>query len=71
MRITVRLFAGHRERAGTSEVELNVPEGASVGDVFAALVVSYPGLAETASFTTFARNRRVVDASDGVRPATI
>ena len=31
MRINVRLFAGHRERAGRSNVELEVPEGATVG----------------------------------------
>ena len=32
MQIRVRLFAGLRERAGTSEVELDLPEGAVVAD---------------------------------------
>jgi MoaE-MoaD fusion protein len=32
MRVRVRLFAGLRERAGTPEVELELPEGARVGD---------------------------------------
>jgi molybdopterin synthase catalytic subunit len=32
MQVRVRLFAALRERAGTSEVELELPEGALVGD---------------------------------------
>jgi MoaE-MoaD fusion protein len=32
MQVRVRLFAGLRERAGASEVELELPEGALVGD---------------------------------------
>ena len=63
MRITVRLFAGHRERAGTSQVELDVPDGVSVSDAFAILVEKYPPLADTDSFTTMARNRQVVERS--------
>jgi MoaE-MoaD fusion protein len=37
MRITVRLFAMLRERAGTSRRELELPDGATAGDVWAAL----------------------------------
>jgi MoaE-MoaD fusion protein len=32
MQITVRLFAGLRERAGSGELELDLPDGALVGD---------------------------------------
>ena len=32
MRVTVRLFAMLRERAGAGEIELDLPDGASVGD---------------------------------------
>ncbi len=32
MQVRVRLFAGLRERAGASELELELPEGALVGD---------------------------------------
>ncbi len=35
MRIRVRLFAGLRERAGVSELELELPEGAVVADALA------------------------------------
>jgi molybdopterin synthase catalytic subunit len=35
--VTVRLFAALREQAGTSRVELDLPAGARVGDVWSAL----------------------------------
>ena len=37
MRITVRLFAGLRERAGSDHVELELPDDARAGDVLAAM----------------------------------
>ena len=37
MRVTVRLFAGLRERAGAGERELELAEGSRVGDLWAAL----------------------------------
>jgi MoaE-MoaD fusion protein len=37
MRVQVRLFAGLRERAGSGSVEVELPEGAVVGDVWGAL----------------------------------
>ena len=37
MRVTVRLFAGLRELAGTGRRELELPDGAAVADVWAAL----------------------------------
>jgi molybdopterin synthase catalytic subunit len=39
MKVSVRLFAGLRERAGTGRRELELPEGARVGDVWAALAL--------------------------------
>jgi molybdopterin converting factor subunit 1 len=39
VRVTVRLFAALRERAGTGRRELELPEGALAGDVFAALEI--------------------------------
>ena len=52
MRITVRLFAAVRERAGQSRRELELPAGASVADVWPALDLGSepPGIA-------YARNR--------------
>ncbi len=37
MQVRVRLFASLRERAGTDEVELDLPDGATVADVMARL----------------------------------
>jgi MoaE-MoaD fusion protein len=37
MKVTVKLFASLRERAGRSEVELELPDGARVSDALAAL----------------------------------
>jgi MoaE-MoaD fusion protein len=37
VRVTVRLFAGLRERAGFGEREVELPEGAALADVWAAL----------------------------------
>jgi MoaE-MoaD fusion protein len=37
VRISVRLFAGLRERAGTDRLELELPDGARVADVLAAM----------------------------------
>ena len=47
MRVTVRLFAALRERAGSGRRELELPQGAIAGDVFAALEIGAepPGLA--------------------------
>jgi molybdopterin converting factor subunit 1 len=37
MRVSVRLFAGLRERAGADRKDLDLPDGASVGDLLAAM----------------------------------
>lgn len=37
MIVTVRLFAGLRERAGSDRLQVEIPEGASVGDLLAAM----------------------------------
>jgi molybdopterin converting factor subunit 1 len=37
VRVSVRLFAGLRERAGTDRLDVELPEGANVGDLLAAM----------------------------------
>jgi molybdopterin converting factor subunit 1 len=37
MRVSVRLFAGLRERAGADRIDVDLPDGASVGDLLAAM----------------------------------
>jgi MoaE-MoaD fusion protein len=52
MRVTVRLFAGLRERAGFAERTLELPDAAAIGDVWTAL-----DLGEEPAGLLFARNR--------------
>jgi molybdopterin converting factor subunit 1 len=60
--VTVRLFAALREQAGTSEVELELPEGAQVSDVWSALGL---GGKEPGSLA-FALNRAYADREDAL-----
>jgi molybdopterin converting factor small subunit len=64
MRVTVRLFASHRERTGQSVMILDLPDDACVEDVFTTLAGQYPGFEELRSWTTFACNRRMVSADE-------
>jgi molybdopterin synthase catalytic subunit len=58
VRVTVRLFAALRERAGAGKRELELPPGATAGDVFAALDIGAepPGL-------SYAVNREYAERS--------
>ena len=58
VKVTVRLFAQLRERAGRSEVEVDLPEGAVVRDAIAALDDVAAGLP-----VVMAINREYADAS--------
>ena len=42
MIVTVRLFAGLRERAGSDRVRVELPDGARVADLLAAMDVAPP-----------------------------
>ena len=61
MRIRVRLFAIQRELAGTREVALEVPDGATIADAWEALVARYPALTPGRDFVRFARNGAYAD----------
>jgi len=56
MRIRVRLFAIQRELAGTREVALELPAGATIEDTWAAVVGQHPALAPGRAYVRFARN---------------
>lgn len=56
VRVTVRLFAAVRERAGTGSRELELAEGATVGDVWPAL-----DLGDEPEGLLYALNRRYAD----------
>jgi molybdopterin synthase catalytic subunit len=59
VRVTVRLFAGLRERAGFGERSLELDDGAILGDVWVALE-----LGDEPSGLLYARNRAYAPASD-------
>jgi molybdopterin synthase catalytic subunit len=54
--VTVKLFAGLRERAGTGERELELPDGSSLADVWPAL-----GLGDEPAGLLYALNRRYAE----------
>jgi molybdopterin converting factor subunit 1 len=57
VRIRVRLFAAYREQVGRSEVELDLPAGAHVSDVWGALALA----GDEPSSLAFAVNRAYAD----------
>jgi molybdopterin converting factor small subunit len=63
MRVTIRLFAAHREIAGRASYAADMPEGSSVDDVFARACVAHPGLARTCGSVAFALNAAHVDGA--------
>jgi len=64
--VRIRLFAMQRELVGARELTLEVPDGASVEDVWAALVERHPGLAPGRPAMRFARNGTYADATEPV-----
>ncbi len=63
MRVRARLFAIQREIAGTRELALDLPDGASVTDAWDAIVAIHPGLEPGRSSVRFARNGVYADAA--------
>ena len=67
MKVTVRLFAGLRERAGGQHVDVELPEGASVGDLLAAMASTPVGRLEPGQCVV-AINREYASATALVGP---
>jgi MoaE-MoaD fusion protein len=61
VRVAVRLFAGLRERAGVGALELDLPDGATVGDVWPRL-----DLGDEPSGLLYALNRDYADRAVGL-----
>ena len=61
MNVYVRLFAALRERAGTGRLELELADGATVGDVWPLL-----DLGDEPSGLLYARNKAYVDRSESL-----
>lgn len=63
----VLLFAMYRELLGKHEVNIHLPDGASVEDVFSTLAADHPELNALRPFTRFAVNRTMVDPAMRLR----
>jgi molybdopterin synthase sulfur carrier subunit len=57
MRVRVRLFASLREAAGRSEVDLELPEGASAQAAWERLLLDHPALSARRPHLAVAVNR--------------
>ncbi len=66
-KIKVLFFATLRDRAGTRNVEIGIPDGTSVGALKALIVELYPGLAQAVETALIAINREYAD-DDAVVP---
>ena len=67
MHIIVRLFASHREAAGTGSVAVRLEQGATAADAFARARDVHPGLPASTDNLAFAVNREF--AKPGTRLA--
>ena len=61
MKATVRLFAILREKAGTSEMTVELPERSTVADLLTAMESSYPNLSSSMPHTMIAVNTEYVE----------
>jgi molybdopterin converting factor subunit 1 len=68
VRVTLRLFALARERAGRPEVELELPETATAADLRQALALACPALAEIVPSLLIAVDSEYADDAHRLSP---
>ena len=68
MNVSVLLFAGLREAAGTRELRIDVPEGADVTEIREAVAVACPSLRALLPNAGVAVNEEYADAAVRVHP---
>ena len=75
LNVTVRLFAGYREKAGKAELGLDLPEDATVGYLAEEVVRLYPAIMKNPAGLVVAVNQEYKDhgfvLSDGDEVALI
>jgi len=67
-RVHIRLFATLRERAHTAQLERELPDGATVAEIWGALKREFPALAGHRDSVGFAVNQEYVDGDFRPRP---
>ena len=68
MHITIRFFASLRDATGTTQSTLDIPEGATIGDLVNRLLVDYPALEGHQSSWHFAVNQTHADQDTPLGP---
>ena len=68
MKIRLRLFAAAREAAGCDSVELELPGGATIGQLRRQLAARIPGLAGLAEHVMFAVDTEYADDTTPIPP---
>ncbi len=63
MLITVKLFASLRDKAGTKDLKLDLPDGATVAAAMEAIQQRLPAIAEHARSVAYAVNQSYVPAN--------
>ena len=61
LKVTVRLFASYREKAGASEVEFTLPQDATVGFLASLVAETYPGITQRPESLVVAVNHEYRD----------
>ncbi len=68
MRIRVRLFAVARQTAGSDSVEIDLPDGATIGQLRLALARQVPALTTAVEHATFAMNTQYAADETTIHP---
>jgi len=68
MKVSVRLFARYREAAGHDRIDVEVPEGGTVGTAWQAVSTRFPVLSQYRPFTLFAVGNDYVEEDRPLRP---
>jgi molybdopterin synthase catalytic subunit len=63
MNVCVLLFAAYREAVGKPRLDVELPEGATVSDLYDALERAHPALHALRPYTSFAVNREFTESS--------
>ena len=61
MKVRVRLFASYRERAGTSQIEMDIPRGATVGRLATEVARRFPDVTQSPESLVIAVNQEYRD----------
>lgn len=68
MKIKARFFASAREAVGQRELDVEVPEGMTAGDLLLRLIADYPRLAGHAGTLRLAVNEAYADPTERLNP---